>query len=100
MIKFKTEEAAVLVDALNGIRRSEGITCLSHLYNNVMDAIAIDELDKKWGIDREELRAKLLSLTEIEAEGVLERVYAFWNAAPHTHLESALGDAELLEEVA
>ena len=100
MIKFKTEVAALIVDALNGIARGDGITCQSHLYYNVMDATAIDELDKKWGVDREELRAQLLSLNEVEAEGVLTRVYAFWNAAPHTHLESALGEADLLEEVA
>ena len=100
MIRFKTEEAALIVDALNGIARGEGIGYVNHLYHNVMDSVAIDELDKKWGVDRSDLRMRLAVLSDADAKDVLERVYSFWAAGPHTHLETALGEANLLEAVA
>lgn len=94
--QFQLNEMSAVVDAMNGIRYTEGISKQQHLYHHVVDALH-DGLAIKWDIDIEAFSAVLGNRTEDEAAELLDRVGAFWDASPHGNLEQGLRDAGLLE---
>lgn len=94
------QEASLTVDALNGVRYTEGLTKKTHLYLSIRDADAIDNLKTKWGLDTAAFQMFMVKLAEISnnaASECLNRVEAFWNASPHTDIEAGLREAGLLE---
>lgn len=97
MTTFQPREAACIVDALNGIRYTHGITKRSHLRANVAVAIEMDGLDNKWGCDGESLVTQLNQLSETQASDVLKQVTEFWEASPHTDIWPALVEHGLAE---
>lgn len=92
---FTDAELCLIVDALNGTRHTDGIPIQFHLISNVVDAISIDQLDKKWDVNTETLSAKLNALTEAEAKALNGRVIAFWDASPHQDIIAGLREAGL-----
>ena len=92
-------EASCVVDALNGIRFTEGITAKSHLYSNVRDAIEMDRLDTKWEVSVNELLDQIGMLTEEEALEVIAKVRDFWDASPHDDIEFGLRQAGLIPPI-
>ena len=100
MNAFTLQEASLTVDALNGIRHTEGLTKKTHLYLSIRDADAIDNLQTKWGLDTAAFQMFMVKLSEISnnaASECLNRIEAFWNASPHTDIEAGLREAGLLE---
>lgn len=90
-------EAALVVDALNGIRRATGIAKSDYLQHNVLDAIQIDSLDAKWSVNASEFRDKLCAFSEAQAGDLLKRVERFWDASPHVDLHYGLSAAGLIK---
>ena len=98
MVTFNYPMSGLIVDAMKDRVRGADTTPQGHLFYTVMDAVAVEGLDARWRIDREELRAKLIAMTEAEAVDLLERIDAFWAAAPHKSLLSGLIAAKILGE--
>ena len=100
MYALTLQEASLTVDALNGVRYTEGLTKKTHLYLSIRDADAIDNLKTKWGLDSAAFQMFMVKLSEISnnaASECLNRAEAFWNASPHTDIEAGLREAGLLE---
>ena len=81
---FTSKEAYLIVDALNGQLLTTGLSFVKTLYFSVEDAIKLEQLDKKWKVDREELLKKLEELSESEALAVYLMVFDFWNSSDHS----------------
>ena len=92
-MKLHINEACLIVDALNGIRCSDGIPMQSHLEMNIACAIDMDRLDAKWNVNSETLIERLAVLSEEQAGEVLEKVKAFWDKSPHACIETGLRKA-------
>ena len=97
-MKFTKNDAGLIVDALNGIRYTEGVSKVSHLQANIACAIEQDNLSEKWNVDGFALASGLGNLTEDEASEVLDKVQRFWDASPHNDLWAALAKHGLTEE--
>lgn len=75
-VSFTVEEACLLADALNGILIDANTVQL--LWANVSDAVSLDRLDQKWGVDGQALVEKLRGLNDIQAMAVADAVERFW----------------------
>ena len=91
---FSDAELCLIVDAHLGTRHMEGLPYTSEIISNVAGAM-VDQIDEKWEVDRGTLLKKLNLLTEYEAKTLTEKVYAFWEAAPHTDIVKGLREAGL-----
>jgi len=96
MINLTVAEGSLVIDALNGIRETDGVSRSSHLTSNVLCAINIDALDAKWDTDRVTLMRKLYELSEENAGELLDAVGRFWDASPHVDIEAGLRTAGVL----
>ena len=78
---FSEAEVSMTVDALNGIRRGEGLSAVSHLVANVGWCINNEGIAGKWEVENPQgYIDKLNALTETEAEAFIALVIRFWNA--------------------
>lgn len=78
---FSEAEVSMTVDALNGIRRVEGLTAVSHLVANVGYCIHNEGIAAKWNVENPQgYIDKLNALSEAEAEAFIALVIRFWNA--------------------
>lgn len=75
-VRLSVEEACLIVDALNGILIDANTVQL--LWANVADAISLDRLDQKWGIDGQFLIEKLRGLNELQAMALVDAAERFW----------------------
>jgi hypothetical protein len=75
---FSDGEAMLIVDVLNGVAFWDtfGIYMVAH---EVADGIALDGLDKKWGIDKQELMTKLARLNDAQALALVDSVTMWWD---------------------
>ena len=93
---FSEAEVSMTVDALNGIRRNEGISAVDHLVIDVGWCINNEGIARKWNVDDPQgYIDKLKALSETEAEAFIALVIRFWNA-PTYHIPSV---ADRLREV-
>lgn len=76
MPKFSEPEASLIVDALNGTLSEPHTAHL--LWAEIDDAIQLDQLDKKWGVDGPALVQRLRSLSPFEAMAVVDAAERFW----------------------
>ena len=70
-------EASLIVDALNGVladAHSYGL-----LWAGISDAIELEGLDRKWGVDGAALVARLRALTPGQAIAVTDAAERFWS---------------------
>ena len=99
---FKLSEAACIIDVMNGIRYTEGVSKHDHLYHNVVDAIVTDNLNEKWDFEEDELDTfvvKLQNLSEEESAEVLEKIDFFWSRSPIRDLEFELAQSGLIPKI-
>jgi hypothetical protein len=87
-------EASLIVDALNGIYIEPHTVRL--LRATVLDAMDIDHLDQKWGVDREALLAKLRSYCPGKLFALLHGVERFWNSCSALPMSEGLRKAGLV----
>lgn len=77
---FTSEEWGFLADSFNGSMITE-----SYRYNSQLlvahceDSALYDNLDKKWGIDMEVFKKKLLELRGANVGAVYDRIESFWS---------------------
>jgi len=78
--KFSVEEACFLVDILNGhLLAPEFFDSLGHLLaEEVLDGCVLAGLDRKWGVDGQQLAEKCRSLTPWQAYAVHHLAREFW----------------------
>lgn len=77
-VRLTDEEASLVVDALNGSPHATGV--YGSLYGKIEDAIRLDALDQKWGVNGLDMLRKLRE--EISNTGELAIIDAcerFWN---------------------
>ena len=78
--RFCGQELALILDACNGwwILSPEDCRSVDH---NVEDAIRLDQLDQKWGVEHgAELVAKLQALSWLESVALCDAIERFWYA--------------------
>lgn len=69
-------EASLLCDAMNGVLHTEKD---AHLFwAGIDDAIRLDRLDAKWGVDGAALVDKLRDLGPCAAQAIVDAVERFW----------------------
>lgn len=76
---FTKNEFMVVASALNTLLYNSNSNDNTLLYHEVKDAIDSQELDKKFGIDAEELLRKIYNLTEFQSFCVIRKGFEFWN---------------------
>ncbi len=78
-INLTPEEMKLIADSLNGLNGTiMDASTAPMLWAQVEDAIKLDRLDQKWGVNGRELVEKLRELTDIEALAVVDAAERFW----------------------
>jgi hypothetical protein len=75
-IPLTIEEACLICDHLKGTVNDP--SSASILWASIEDGISLNGLDKKWGIDGQELVSKLRKLSEIQSMALIDAVERFW----------------------
>lgn len=75
--QFSAAEAKLILDAMNGTHLV-GQLIGQHLHANVADAIELNALHKKWGVDAEKLDKTLGTLTSFQCAAIEWWAAAFW----------------------
>lgn len=88
--KFSIPELSLVVDALRGVYRSQGIDPVEYLQGNLGYCVYAEKLDEKWGIDGKAFMGKIETLTPEEAEELILNAIRFWNNAPHESVTDGL----------
>lgn len=71
------EEASLICDALNGTYLDEHTYHL--LWASIEDAVTMDHLDKKWGVDGPALVNKIREYSPPQTMALLDATERFWN---------------------
>ena len=93
--KFSVEEACFLVDLLNGhLLAPEFFDSLGQLLaEEVLDGCVLDGLDRKWGVDGQQLAEKSRGLTPWQAYAVHHLAREFWAGLHHkSEIREAVSD--------
>lgn len=71
-------ETMLIVDVLNGVAFMDtfGIYLVAH---EVADGIALDRLDQKWEVDKQQLMTKLARLNDAQHLALVDSVTLWWN---------------------
>jgi hypothetical protein len=74
---FTEAEWSLLRDAMNGTVH-EPAAMIAHIDQGIEDAIALDKLDAKWGVDGPALLAKLRALDFMQEVALVEQIESWW----------------------
>ena len=88
--KFTTGELCVLIEAVNGLYLTPGLAG-QHIGLSVADAMRLDGVADKWGVDEAILNAKLEALTILESVVIELWAARYWDdptQAVHSYAES------------
>lgn len=80
---FEKNELLLMLDNMNGVMLTPAIAG-QHIVHNVLDGIALDGLDKKWKIDADTIKEKLVSLTDMQLIALELWCRAFWEVTYHS----------------
>ena len=94
---FKPNEAALIVEALRGLRYHEDMPA-SHLWVEVSFVMMEKSLHKHWGVDSEMFIETLINLDDDEAKDILQKVSRLWQSTP-TLIWNLLVEYELTDSV-
>jgi hypothetical protein len=78
-VNLSHSEALLLCDAFSNTINDFRVNPAQCLHLRVADAISLEQIDKKWGIDGKELLSKLKGFTTLEAAAVLDAIERFWH---------------------
>lgn len=76
-VELTEQEALLICDAMNGVLVEPHTAQL--LWAQIADAVEIDGLDRKWGVDGAALTAKLRGLSYAQALAVSDAVERWWS---------------------
>ena len=79
-IDFTIEELCLVFDALNGALLDDAKNARL-FWASVEDAIKLEKLDIKWGVDGKALVEKLVKLTDLQKFAVIDLAERFWTLA-------------------
>jgi len=74
--RFTRAELMLLVDCMNATMLTPGLC--DEVASNAIDSMALDGLDEKWEVSREELTAKLTALTAFQVAALNIWTNAAW----------------------
>lgn len=80
-INLSYKEAMVIIDALNGYLMTPELPHL--LVHNVRDAIEMDGLDEKWGVDGKAFIVRLKQLSPMDCLALNDAVERWWNTTTY-----------------
>jgi len=98
---FSEGEAALICDALKDYQLDKNINQIGLIWADLEDSIQINQLDKKWGVNGQELIHKCQSLTPCQVFAVADAVEKFWfkrESNPQEKLSEALLGVALVRE--
>lgn len=87
-VTLTPEEACLIADALNGTLMDADSA--STLWAEVDDAIRMDGLDAKWGVDGQALVKKLRGLDRTACLAIADAVERFWRECPQEDPRQAI----------
>jgi hypothetical protein len=76
---FIDDELRLVIDTFNATMLTPGLAG-QHIGISVADAIALDSIDRKWGIDADQLIAKIAKLTTFQSACLEIWANGFWYA--------------------
>lgn len=94
-IVFSVAEASAIVDACNGTFWDVA-SLFDGLALGLEDAISGDQLDEKWGIDGEQLLAKLRALEPVQHLAIVDAIERFWVSDKSRDREEILREVGLV----
>ena len=71
-------EFMLIVDSTNGLALTDRMATKDQIILNVSDAIDIEKLDAKWGVEKNVLEEKLANATEEEYKQLWNNIQEFW----------------------
>lgn len=91
---FTEPEASLILDALNGMPTEPHSVAL---VTTIVDAIRLNALDQKWGVDGDTLSVRLVRLTPFELLAIADAVERFWNG-DHSNRAAGLRHVGLVKD--
>ena len=92
---FSNAEASAIVDACNGTIW-DTFSLFDGLALSIEDAISLEQIDVKWGIDGERLLAKVRALEPVQHLAIVDAIERFWIAGHGTDREDILRQVGLV----
>jgi hypothetical protein len=77
-MNLSAKEACLIADALNGILFEPATAQL--LWANIAEAISVDGLDTKWGVDGKALVERLRTADHLTCFAIIDAAERFWQA--------------------
>jgi len=97
-VELTEREAILLCDACNGLLVEPHTVQL--LWAQVADAIRLDGLDRKWGVDGEALVARLRNYSYWQQLAITDAVERWWALADKSDRAASLREVGLVKEPA
>ena len=94
-LDLTVEETCLIVDALNGTIH-DNRTALMFSFG-VEDAIDLDALDEKWGVDGKALKEKLSTLDEITCMAIVDACERYWHNEKYRNMDVREGIKEVFK---
>lgn len=76
--QFSREECGLILDACNGVAFMDTIS-IQLLPENIVDAIDMDGLDKKWGVEGSSLVQKMRTMTYADKVAAVDAISVWWD---------------------
>ena len=95
-VELTEQECLLLCDALNGTIMEPHTIRL--LWATVADAVQLDGLDRKWGVDGEALVAKLRGYSYPQQLAIVDAVERWWALADKSDRAASLREVGLVKE--
>lgn len=92
-LDLTVDEACLIVDAMNGTIHDERTSLMFSF--GVEDAIQLDGLDEKWGVDGKALMDKLSILDEIGCMAVVDAAERYWHNEKYRKMDVRDGVKEV-----
>ena len=92
-VNLTVDEACLIVDALNGTLHD--VRSGTRFWIGVQDAIELDSLHEKWGVDGNALVEKLKNLDDLTAMAIVDAVERFWNGEKYRNMDIREAVAEV-----
>ena len=92
-LDLTVDEACLIVDAMNGTIHDERTSLMFSF--GVEDAIQLDGLDEKWGVDGKALMDKLSTLDEIGCMAVVDAAERYWHNEKYRKMDVREGVKEV-----
>ena len=84
-VNLTLDEACLITDAMNGTLHD--IRSGIRFWIGVQDAIELDGLDRKWGVDGKVLIEKLSQLDELSCMAIVDAAERYWSGEKYRNMD-------------